>query len=180
MTVRFTIKCPKFPENFKSVPFEEQVNFGKLLQKKNPTVQELSIIDDVKSRLTKTDTLNKRRLEIDDILQSRLNGVEISCGRTFETDGNGKHITGTIDGTIVVSCTNTLAEVEQLIADEDFEIKPDKTYIKHRIKSVNPTNPNSDKEEDIDEVLEPSAIGELKKLKSVPRTNQYKTKLSQI
>lgn len=171
--IRFTIKCPKLPENFKTTTFSEQENVGKLLKNKNHTPKELAMISDVKSRLSKTNTLNKRRFQIDDILQSKLTDVCISNGRTFETDGNGKQITGTIDGTVIVSCSNTLLEVEKLIIDEGFEIQPDKSYVKHNGKTLK----DGTSEEDIDEVFEPLTDGELKKLKSRKVTNQFKAKM---
>lgn len=87
-------------------------------------------------------------------------------------------ITWCNDGCLVLSCENTLAEVEQVIDEEGLEIQPDRSEIKHRMKPIS-DDMDAKSEEDIDKVFEPKTIGELKKLKSRSVTNQLKLNLIQ-
>ena len=76
------------------------------------------------------------------------------------------------DGHVVISCSNTLLDVEKFIEDEGLEIQIDKTDFKHRLKEVS----KGIFEEDIDEIFEPKTTGEKKLLKSKTVINQYKLK----
>ena len=100
---------------------------------------------------------NARGIELGDILISKLKDVDITwCN----------------DGCFVISCSNTLAEMEKVIADEKLEIQPDRSEIKHKVKKLL----DDSYEEDIDQVFEPQNIGEKKKLKEAVRINKFEAK----
>ena len=62
------------------------------------------------------------------------------------------------------------------ISDENLEIQPDRSEIRHKIRPIDNSDESKGSEEDIDEVFEPLTEGELKKLKLTVLTNQYKLK----
>jgi len=167
MTVRFTVKCPKLaqypakgisPDYLKDRVAEEK---AKGMKGKDAVIK---VSNEISAQTTINEKYNARGLELGDILIEKLNEVDITwCN----------------DGCLVVSCDNTLEEIEQLLLDEGLEIQEDKSDIKHKVKLLDNSNPNSENEEDIDEVFEPQSIGELKKLKSKQIVNKYKTKKKQ-
>ena len=147
MTVRCTLRCPI------------------LSQFPAKGISPDAIKTMTKSEIYDQDQINKkynaRGNELGDILISKLADCDITwCN----------------DGCLVVSCSNTLAEMEKVIADEGLEIQPDRPEIKHKVKEIS----KDVSEEDIDEVFEPLAVGELKKLKSKTVVNQFKTKSIRI
>ena len=158
MTVRFTVKCPRLasypakgisPDYMKDRLAEEK---GKGIKGKIAVPKIAKEIDD---QTVINERYNKRGIELGDILISKLTDVDITwCN----------------DGCVVVSCTNTIAEVEQVLLDEGLEIQADKSDIKHKVKEVS----EGVSEEDIDEVFEPKTIGEKKKLKSKVVVNKHK------
>ena len=182
MTVRFTVKCPRLasypakgisPDYMKDRLAEEK---GKGIKGKIAVPKIAKEIDD---QTVINERYNKRGIELGDILISKLTDVDITwCN----------------DGCVVVSCTNTIAEVEQVLLDEGLEIQADKSDIKHKVKEVQVLldeglEIQADKsdikhkvkevsegvsEEDIDEVFEPKTIGEKKKLKSKVVVNKHK------
>ena len=107
---------------------------------------------------------NQKVKTLTDLMVDELNEVDITCNKT-------NHET---DGTVTISCEDTLANVEKFIQNNNLEITKDRSEIKHRIKELS----DETQEEDIDEVFEPLTTGELKKLKSRSVTNQFKVKKS--
>jgi len=162
MTVRFTVKCPILaqypaqgigPDHLKDRVAEEKANGmkGKDAVKK--------VAKEIEDQTVINERYNKRGIELGDILIDKLNDVDITwCN----------------DGCVVVSCTNTLAEVKQVTSDIGLEIQADRSDIKHKVKQVDPNDEASALEEDIDEVFEPLTKGKLKKLKSRPVVNRFK------
>ena len=162
MTVRFTVKCPILaqypakgisPDYMKDRVAEEKLNGMKgkdAVRKVAKEIEDQTVINE---------RFNKRGLELGDILIEKLTDVDMTWCK---------------DGCVVISCTNTLAEVEQVISDIGLEIQPDRSDIKHKVKQIDSNDINSASEEDIDEVFEPLAQGELKKLKSRPVINRFK------
>lgn len=144
MTVRLTVKCPKLAQfPAKGISPDE----AKILSKSQ-----------IFAQTQINNSFNERARELGDILISKLTDCDMTWCK---------------DGCIVISCTNNLAELEQVISDEGFEIQPDRSEIKHKVRSVS-NAPDAISEEDIDEVFEPLNIGELKKLKSRAVTNKFK------
>lgn len=78
------------------------------------------------------------------------------------------------DGHVVISCSNTLSQVEKVIEDEGLEIQIDRSDIKQKLRKLYQKVWEC---EDIDEVFEPKTIGEKKKLKSRKVINLHKVKL---
>lgn len=147
MTVRFTVKCPKLAK-YKA----KGISPDDVKTMTNNQIQAQNAINN---------NFNNRGKELGDILIGKLTDVDMTwCN----------------DGQVVISCNNTLAEVETVIADEGLEIQPDKSDIKHKVRKVDPNDDTSDQEEGIDEVFEPKTNGELKKLKTTARQNQFKIK----
>ena len=98
---------------------------------------------------------NGRANELGDILKSKLTNVDISW---------------LDNGCLVISCSNTLAEMEKVIADENLEIQPDRSDITHKSREL----PDKTHAEDIDVVFEPLTDGETKKLKEIQAVNSFK------
>jgi len=144
MTVRFTLKCPKLAQ----YP-------AKGISPDDAKTMSSSAIN---AQTKINNRYNARGLELGKILQSKLNEVDISwCN----------------DGCLVVSCDNTIPQVEQLMRDEGLEIQPDKAEIKHKVRLIDPDDETKGQEEDIDEVFDAAPeLGE-GKLKSRPVTNLY-------
>jgi hypothetical protein len=144
MNVRFTIKCPKLAQ-FKAKGI-------------SPDDAKTMSNADIKSQSSINDKYNKRGIELGDILIGKLSDVDMTwCN----------------DGCVVISCSNTIAQVEKVIADEGLEIQPDRSEIKHKVRPLGVNDEDKGSEEDIDKVFEPKTKGELKKLKSTPRDNLY-------
>ncbi len=144
MTIRCTIKCPKLAQfPAKGIAPDDM-----------KTMSESAITSQTKIN----DSYNNRGKELGDILISKLTDVDMTwCN----------------DGCIVISCNNTIAEMEKVIADQGLEIQKDRSEIKHKVKEVS----KGVSEEDIDEVFEPKTTGEIKKLKSKKLVNKFKTKI---
>ncbi len=147
MTIRCTVLCPTLAKfRAKGIPPDEA-----------KTMQQSEIISQTKIN----NSYNARGKELGDILIGKLKDVDISwCN----------------DGCLVISCDNTLSQVEQVIGEENLEIQADRSEIRHKMRPIDPNDNNSGSEEDIDEVFEPLTVGEKKKLKSTPVENQYKIK----
>ena len=102
---------------------------------------------------------NKRAIQLGDILISKLKDCDITwCN----------------DGCIVISCSDTLAKVSKVFADERLEIQLDRSDIKHKVKPVSDES-NTPHEEDIDEIFEPNP-GNTTKIISRKIENQFKLK----
>lgn len=144
---RATIKCPTLAQfPAKGISPDEIKNMKK---------------SDILNQTQINEKFNARGIELGDILISKLKDVDITwCN----------------DGCFVISCSNTLAEMEKVISDEKLEIKPDRSDIKHKVRQVDPNDQAKGSEEDIDEVFEPLNIGEKTKLKKIVRINQFKAK----
>ena len=106
---------------------------------------------------------NQKVKTFTNLIELSLNAVEITWGK----------IDGKTDGTIIISCEDTLVNVETFIQNNNLEIIKDRSEITHRIKEL----PDKTQEEDIDEVFEPLTVGEKKKLKSKHVLNKYKANL---
>ena len=144
MTIRCTIKCPKLA----------QFPAKGIAPDDFKTMKESEIITQTKIN----NNYNNRAIQLGDILIFKLKDCDITwCN----------------DGCVVISCANTMAEVEQVIVDEGLEIQEDRSEIKHKVKEVS----EDVHEEDIDNVLEPKTKGEIKKLKSRKLINKFKTKI---
>tara|TARA_R110000824_G_scaffold279158_3_gene467359 strand:+ start:952 stop:1398 length:447 start_codon:yes stop_codon:yes gene_type:complete len=138
--VRFTVKCPKLAQH----------------KAKGITPDELKTMDKdkIKSQTKINELYNKRAIELGDILISKLTDVDITwCN----------------DGCAVISCSNTLKQVENIIDKEGLEIEIDRSEIAHKCKNVS----SGLLKEDINEVYEPKTLGEKKLLKSKIVKNQY-------
>ena len=144
MTIRCTIKCPKLAQfPAKGIAPDDM-----------KTMSESAIISQTKIN----NNYNNRGKELGDILISKLKDCDITwCN----------------DGCVVISCNNTIAEMEKVIADQGLEIQEDRSEIKHKVKQIS----EGVSEEDIDEVFEPKTKGEINKLKSRKLVNKFKTKI---
>lgn len=143
MTVRFTVLCPKLAlHKAKGISPDD----AKIMSKA-----------EIVSQSKINNSYNARGIELGDILIAKLSDVDMTwCN----------------DGCVVISCTNSLAEVEQVIDEEGLEIQPDRSEIKHKVRPLD-GNPDSKGEENIDSVFEPKKANEKKKLKSVSRINPH-------
>lgn len=147
MTIRCTVKCPKLAKFSAKGLSPDGIK----------TMTKGEILNQTKIN----NAYNGRGVELGDILIKKLKDVDITwCN----------------DGCLVISCDNTLAQVEQVIGEEGLEIQEDRSEIKHKLRPLDPNDINSKSEEDIDEILEPLSNGEKKKLKSTLVQNQYKIK----
>lgn len=170
MTVRFTVKCPNLAQYpAKGIePDFAKTRLSEVLTA-NPDMKiryaQRTVEKEIKIQTHINNNYNNRGIELGDILESKL----VNCDMTWCNDG-----------CVVISCSNSLAEVEKVIADEGLEIQVDRSTIKHKVRPIDDNDESKGSEEDIDEVFEPLTIGELKKLKSKLVTNEYKSKLALI
>ncbi len=74
---------------------------------------------------------------------------------------------------LVVSCDNSIIQVEKVLEDEGLYIVEDRSEIKHKVRPID-NDDTKGSEEDIDEVFEPKTKGEKKKLTSRKVINKYK------
>ena len=135
MPVKFTVKCPKSPSGFKNVPHEEREHYALLKNNPNNGMAEEVLIQNYEDRFSKTDSMNTEFRRIRTELKKRLNYQGSVVSRTYE-EVDGKAVTGTIDGCLIVTCDNTVAEVEKVINDLDLEIMPDEPRYKIFTKSI--------------------------------------------
>lgn len=117
-------------------------------------------------------TMSKSEIHEQTKINNAFNGRANILGDILESKLKDVDMTWCKDGCVVISCDNTIAELEQVINDEELEIQPDRSEIGHKIRTLK----DGTSEEDIDEVFEPLTVGELKKLKSRSVTNQYLAK----
>ncbi len=144
MTIRCTIKCPKLAQfPAKGISPDDVKTMSKSV---------------IVSQTKINDSYNNRAKDLGDILISKLK----DCDMTWCNDG-----------CVVISCNNTIAEIEKVIEDEGLEIQEDRSEIKHKVKEIS----EGISEEDIDGVFEPKTKGEIKKLKSRKLVNKFKTKI---
>lgn len=147
MTVRFTVLCPKLAQfPAKGISPDE----AKLMNQ-----------GQIFAQTQINERYNARGVELGDILISKLKDCDMTWCK---------------DGCVVISCDNSLAEIEQVISEEGLEIQPDRSEIKHKVRPIDNNDESKGSEEDIDEVLEPLTVGELKRLKSRAVTNQFLAK----
>jgi len=149
--IRFTVLCPKLAQfPAKGIPPDE----AKVMTKGQIVSQTLI-----------NEKYSARGRELGDILQLKLKDVDFTwCN----------------DGCVVVSCDNTLAEVEKVIADEGLEIQPDRSEIKHKVRPLDPNDESKGSAEDIDEVFEPLNKNDKTKLLSRKVTNKFKINLLRV
>lgn len=144
MTIRCTIKCPRLA----------QFPAKGIAPDAMKTMSESTIISQTKIN----NNYNNRAKELGDILISKLTDVDMTwCN----------------DGCVVISCNNTIAEIENVITDQGLEIQEDRSEIKHKVKEIS----KGVSEEDIDEVFEPKTKGEIMKLKSKKLVNKFKARI---
>lgn len=148
---RCTIKCPilsQFPArgiNPDGLVFEKDENGTQVSIKLTP--------EEIKTQTTINDKYNKRVEQLADILTSKLKDVDVTwCN----------------DGCFVISCSNTLLEMENIIADEKLEIQLDRTEIKHKIKTLE----DGTTAEDIDFIFEQDDNKQKNKLKCIDCVNK--------
>lgn len=158
---RFTVKC-KILASYPAKGISPDYMKDRLVEEKakglKGKVAVPIIAKEIEEQTSINEKYNKRGIELGDILIEKLKDVDMTwCN----------------DGCVVVSCNNTIAEVEQVILDEGLEIKPDISEIKHKVRSLDPLDEKSAHEEDIDLVFEPKTLGELKKLKSKIVVNKH-------
>lgn len=160
MTVRLTVLCPelaKYPAKGIGPDFAKDRVIELMAEDRSRKESDAIVRSEITAQTKINEKFNARGSELGDILISKLKDVDMTWCK---------------DGCVVISCDNTIAEMEKVIADEGFEIKPDRSEIKHKGRTL----PDGTSEEDIDEVFEPKTVGELKKLKSRLVTNQFKLK----
>lgn len=159
--VRFTIKCPRLAQHkAKGIPPDYMKD--RIAEEKANGLKGKDAVIKVSKEITNQEAINgrynERGIELGEILIEKLTGVDMTwCN----------------DGCVVISCCNTMEEVEKVIEDEGLEIQIDKSEIKHKVRAVSDVE-GADNEEDIDEVFEPKVSGELKKLKCTHVTNKCK------
>lgn len=163
MTFRATLKANKLPTNARGIgpdefkdKVKEKIKSGMLPSKAAKIVE-----SELASQQVINDRFNRIAVELGDELISKLKDVDITWCK---------------DGCIVISADNSIAEIERVMEELNLEIQPDKSDIKHKVKNIDPEDPESESEEDIDEVFEPKTAGELKKIKSRSVENKYKLK----
>jgi len=110
--------------------------------------------EEIISQIKINESYNKVANQLGDILISKL----------LDTD-----ITWCNDGCFVISCDTTMGAMETILVDDDLEIRPDRSEIKHKIKELTP----GVFEEDIDEIFEPLTVGETKRLQLIPVSNPF-------
>ena len=144
MSVRFTLKCPNLSQ-YKAKGI-------------SPDDIKTMSSHDIESQTLTNERFNGRAKDLGDILISKLKDVDISwCG----------------DGCLVVSCDNSIIQVEKVLEDEGLYIVEDRSEIKHKVRPID-NDDTKGSEEDIDEVFEPKTKGEKKKLTSRKVINKYK------
>lgn len=145
MTVRFTVLCPKLAlHKAKGISPDDAKTMNK---------------SDIAAQTKINESYNARGAELGTILTTKLSDCDISWIN---------------NGQLVVSCTNSLAEVEAVIDEEGLEIKPDRSDIGHKQRQLDENDLDSNVEEDIDEIFEPKNANEKKKLKKKSVVNKYK------
>lgn len=175
MTVRFTVLCPKLAQHkAKGQPPDDVKKYYEIMRKITPeegmedlfvpielTPHEVEFIKGWEQQ----GEVNKKYNQRGEILGNRL------IHKLKDVD-----ITWCNDGCLVISCDNSLPEVEQVIDEEGLEIQKDRSNIKHRVKQIDSNDQSKGSEEDIDDIFEPKSNSTKKKLKSRSVINKFKVK----